>query len=68
MKKTIIILLIGVFSLTGCSLGKNNSANNTTVTQPKQEAKPVATTLLGWLQNGEAVACTVNTLNGDVLI
>jgi hypothetical protein len=68
MKKTIVTLLIGAFCLTGCSFGKSNSANTAVTPQPKEETTPAPSNLMDWLKTGEAVVCTVNTLNGDVNI
>jgi len=60
MKKTIVISLIAVFCLAGCSFGKNKT----------EDAKKTSedTTLLGQLKNSEGISCVVNTLNGEVNI
>lgn len=60
MKKTIVISLIIAFCLTGCSLGKKKTAENT------QTATD--TTLLGQLKNSDGVVCKVVTLNGEVVV
>jgi len=60
MKKTITILLIIAFCLTGCSLGKKNTADTTKQVED--------TSLLGQLNSGLAMVCTVTTLNGEISI
>lgn len=60
MKKTIAISLIIAFCLTGCSLGNKKTEDT---------AKQVEdTSLLGQLNSGQAMACAVTTLNGEVII
>lgn len=68
MKKTIAISLVLAFILTGCSINfkKDKDTTEQKTSGQTENATPEDTSLLGQLQSGSDVECTVTTLNGEV--